>query len=44
MHPECAHEVLEVGDQVGPTDDVIRTFDAAPERARVALQRMLAIA
>ena len=30
VHPECAHEVVEVADQVGSTDSIIRAVDAAP--------------
>jgi quinolinate synthase len=30
VHPECAHEVVEVGDQVGSTDFIIKAVDAAP--------------
>jgi quinolinate synthase len=30
VHPECAHEVVEVADQVGSTDFIIRAVDAAP--------------
>jgi quinolinate synthase len=29
VHPECAHEVVELGDQVGSTDAIIRAVDAA---------------
>lgn len=29
-HPECAHEVCELADQVGSTDAIIRAVDAAP--------------
>jgi quinolinate synthase len=30
VHPECAHEVVEVADQVGSTDFIIRAVEAAP--------------
>jgi quinolinate synthase len=30
IHPECAHEVVELGDMVGSTDAIIRAVDAAP--------------
>ncbi|PYQ85938.1 MAG: quinolinate synthase, partial [Acidobacteria bacterium] len=29
VHPECAHEVVEVADQVGSTDAIIKAVDAA---------------
>ncbi len=29
VHPECAHEVVEMGDMVGSTDAIIRAVDAA---------------
>jgi quinolinate synthase len=29
-HPECAHEVCELADQVGSTDHIIRAVDALP--------------
>jgi quinolinate synthase len=29
VHPECAHDVVEVADQVGSTDHIIRAVDAA---------------
>jgi quinolinate synthase len=29
-HPECAHEVCELADQVGSTDAIIRAVEAAP--------------
>jgi quinolinate synthase len=29
VHPECAHEVVELGDVVGSTDAIIRAVDAA---------------
>ncbi len=30
VHPECAHEVVEVADRVGSTDFIIRAVDEAP--------------
>jgi quinolinate synthase len=30
VHPECSHEVVEVADQVGSTDFIIKAVDAAP--------------
>jgi quinolinate synthase len=30
IHPECAHEVVEMADEVGSTDAIIRAVDAAP--------------
>ena len=30
IHPECAHEVVELGDIIGSTDAIIRAVDAAP--------------
>jgi quinolinate synthase len=30
VHPECAHEVAELGDEVGSTDAIIRAVEAAP--------------
>ena len=30
VHPECAHDVCEVADQVGSTDFIIRAVEAAP--------------
>jgi quinolinate synthase len=30
VHPECAHEVVEVADQVGSTDYIIKAVEAAP--------------
>jgi quinolinate synthase len=31
VHPECAHEVVELADQVGSTDFIIKAVNAAPE-------------
>jgi quinolinate synthase len=33
VHPECAHDVVEVADQVGSTDFIIRTVAEAPAGA-----------
>jgi quinolinate synthase len=30
VHPECAHQVIEVADQVGSTDFIIKAVEAAP--------------
>ena len=30
VHPECAHDVVELGDVVGSTDAIIRAVEAAP--------------
>ncbi|HZU78365.1 MAG TPA: quinolinate synthase NadA, partial [Acidimicrobiales bacterium] len=30
VHPECAHEVVELGDVVGSTDRIIKAVDEAP--------------
>src|SRR6202453_356519 len=30
VHPECAHDIVELGDVVGSTDAIIRAVDAAP--------------
>ena len=37
VHPECAHEVCALADQVGSTDFIIRAIEAAPEGAVVAV-------
>ncbi len=37
VHPECAHEVVEVADQVGSTDFIIRAVDAAPAGSVIAV-------
>jgi quinolinate synthase len=31
VHPECAHDVVELADEVGSTDYIIRAVQAAPE-------------
>ena len=33
VHPECAHEVVEVADEVGSTDHIIKVVDTAPPGA-----------
>jgi quinolinate synthase len=33
VHPECAHDVVELADQVGSTDFIIKAVDAAPAGA-----------
>ncbi|MEA2716864.1 MAG: quinolinate synthase [Actinomycetota bacterium] len=37
VHPECAHEVVDVADQVGSTDYIIRAVDAAPAGSVIAV-------
>ncbi len=37
VHPECAHEVIELADAVGSTDAIIRFVDAAPEGAEIGV-------
>ena len=37
VHPECAHDVCEVADQVGSTDYIIRAVDAAPAGSVIAV-------
>jgi quinolinate synthase len=37
VHPECAHEVCALADQVGSTDYIIRAVDAAPEGAVIGV-------
>jgi quinolinate synthase len=37
VHPECAHEVVEVADQVGSTDYIIKAVDAAPAGSTIAV-------
>jgi quinolinate synthase len=37
VHPECSHEVVEVADQVGSTDFIIRAVDAAPAGSVIAV-------
>jgi quinolinate synthase len=37
VHPECAHEVVEIADQVGSTDYIIRAVQAAPAGSTIAI-------
>jgi len=37
VHPECAHDVVELADQVGSTDFIINAVDAAPAGAVVGV-------
>ena len=37
VHPECAHEVVELGDVVGSTDAIIRYVESAPAGAVLAV-------
>jgi quinolinate synthase len=37
VHPECAHEVCELADQVGSTDFIIRAVDALPAGTTVGV-------
>jgi len=37
VHPECAHEVVELADQVGSTDYIIKAVDAAPAGSTLAI-------
>ena len=37
VHPECAHDVVEVADQVGSTDFIIRAVAAAPAGSTIAV-------
>jgi quinolinate synthase len=37
VHPECAHEVIEVADQVGSTDFIIKAVEAAPAGSVVGI-------
>src|SRR5437588_8320094 len=36
-HPECSHEVVELADQVGSTDYIIKAVDAAPAGSTLAI-------
>jgi quinolinate synthase len=36
-HPECAHETVELADEVGSTDYIIKTVEAAPAGAVLAV-------
>jgi len=37
VHPECSHEVVQLADQVGSTDFIIRALDSAPAGSHVAV-------
>jgi quinolinate synthase len=37
VHPECAHDVVELADQVGSTDAIIRAVDAAPSGSTIGI-------
>jgi quinolinate synthase len=37
VHPECAHEVVGIADQVGSTDYIIKAVDAAPPGSVLAI-------
>ena len=37
VHPECAHEVCTLADEVGSTDYIIRAVQAAPEGAVIGV-------
>jgi quinolinate synthase len=37
IHPECAHEVVELADQVGSTDGIIRAVEAAPAGSTIGI-------
>jgi quinolinate synthase len=37
VHPECSHEVVELADQVGSTDYIIKAVAAAPAGATIAV-------
>jgi quinolinate synthase len=36
-HPECSHEVVELADEVGSTDFIIKTVDSAPAGSTIAV-------
>ncbi len=36
-HPECAHEICSIADQVGSTDYIIRAVEAAPASSAIAI-------
>ncbi len=36
-HPECAHDVVELADQVGSTDFIIKAVEAAPSGATIGV-------
>jgi quinolinate synthase len=37
VHPECAHEVVELADQVGSTDYIIKAVEAAPAGSTLSI-------
>jgi quinolinate synthase len=37
VHPECAHEVVELADQVGSTEFIIKSVEAAPPGSVLAI-------
>ncbi len=37
VHPECAHEVVEIADEVGSTDYIIKAVEAAPPGATLGI-------
>ena len=37
VHPECAHEVVQLADQVGSTDAIIRAVEGAPSGSVIAV-------
>jgi len=37
VHPECSHDVVEVADQVGSTDYIIKAVEAAPTGSVIAV-------
>jgi quinolinate synthase len=37
VHPECAHEVVELADRVGSTERILEWVDAAPSGAELAI-------
>jgi quinolinate synthase len=37
VHPECAHEVCSIADQVGSTDYIIRAVEEAPDGSTIAV-------
>jgi quinolinate synthase len=37
IHPECAHEVVELADEVGSTDAIIRAVEAAPSGSTIGI-------
>jgi quinolinate synthase len=37
VHPECAHDVVELGDRIGSTDAIIRAVEAAPAGSAIGI-------